>query len=163
MQPHHARRVAQLPRDAHDYLLHYFCGRASRVGERDWSPAVSLAEVGAGQADCVLALLYAGDAQFDEYAEYLVGQPIARCPPSRRLLAPFRWTEAPDERSPDRRRCTFVMGKNPRRGSTQAYARFKMWRVGMTVQQYMVRGGTQRDVRLALHQGWIRLEGADGR
>lgn len=160
MQPHHARRVEQLPLDAHDYLLHYFqARRAPYAGEDDWTPAVSLAEAGAGQADCVLALLCTLDSRFMSYAETLVGRRIAHCPPALRLLAPFPMSaERPDERSPDDRRCTFVMTKNPRKGGTRAHARFRMWRAGMSVQQYITRGGTRRDVRVALHHGWIRLE-----
>lgn len=151
MKPDHARVVCGFRPDVHDYLISYF---GARPVEPDEHPTVPLAEIGAGQADCVLALLRAGLLR---EAELLVGRRVTRCPPCLRPTAPP--PDRPDERHPDARRVRVLAPDNPRHPSTGAYYRFAIFRSGMTVQQFLTRGGTRRDVRAAVRRGWIELSG----
>lgn len=49
-------------------------------------------------------------------------------------------------------------GDNPKRGP--AAERYALYRDGMTVAEYIARGGTRRDVVWdAFHQGWIKVTG----
>lgn len=155
MLPHHARTVNSMSQDVIDYLLWYFDARPGpRRREVGWLPSVSLAEAGVGQADCVLALLRAEHRPFLDAAEILVGHGITHCPPCLRPSAPLVFM---DEESPDERRISIVAARNPRLPRTGAHYRFALFREGMTVQQFLVRGGTRRDVRLAKRHGWIEL------
>lgn len=141
--------------DVIDFLLSYFGARTPHPLERNWLPTVSIAELGLGQADVVLALLRTADPRFRRWAEFLVGRRFTICRPCLRPSAPLYLG---DERHPDRRRVTYV-ARNPRLPTTMAFYRFAILREGMTIQQFLVRGGRRGDVRLALQRGWIQLEG----
>jgi hypothetical protein len=152
MLDHHARVVDALPSYVFDYLTWYFdcpLGDESTI-RLSWA----LAKVGASQADVVLALLRMGERRFIECAEALVGRRIHYCPP---CLRPPAYVDRGDPPTPDQRRITFV-SKNPRLPTTGAFYRFKIFRPGMTIGQFMVRGGQRRDVRAAIKRGWIRVE-----
>lgn len=154
MIPAHARAVNAMPYDVVEFILDYFQARRPRRRERGWLPSVSLAELGIGQADVVMALLDANHPRMTRCAEWLIGRPITRCPPCLRPLGPP--IGLGDVRSPDERRITFVE-QNPRLPTTGAFYRYAIFRVGMTVQSFLMRGGQRRDVRVAQRRGWIQL------
>jgi len=104
------------------------------------------------QATVVLALLRAARLPA---AEHLVGKPITRVPTLRSLSPPLR---SPDDSTLDRRTITRVE-PNPRLPTTPAWSRYRLFRVGRTLGEFLLRGGRRGDVRLALRRGWISVEG----
>lgn len=157
MLPRHARRVNGFPHEVLDYVMWYFSARPRRRGESGWLPSVSLAELGVGQVDVVLALMRAESRPHLECAEWLIGHRIIRCPPCLRPSAPLEIGDV--TRIGDMRRVISVT-PNPRHPATGAHYRFAIFRPGMSVEQFIVRGGTRRDVRSAVANGWIQLEGS---
>lgn len=102
------------------------------------------------RADVVLALLTINDEPSLEAAQQLVGRPITICP-SR----PIPWPPKPVARSLEP-----VVRKvvpNPCQPSTDAYKRFKSVRLGLTKEQLMARGVTQRDVTRWTRLGYMEL------
>jgi hypothetical protein len=153
MQARHAGVVNALPQEAVDYLCWYF---GCPLGDEPDGPVLSwaLARVGASQADVVLALLRRGEPLYRQAAERLVGRPIRYCPPCLRPAAP---PVQGDDTTADARRITFV-SKNPRMPTTGAFYRYKIFREGQTIGSFIRRGGTRRDVRQAIGNGWIRVQ-----
>jgi hypothetical protein len=152
VKPTHARIVNGMDSDVQHYIEDYF---AAPPHLRPLS--VGLAEVGAGQADVVLALIRADEARCREAAERLIGHRIMRCPPCLRPRAPL---ENPDRVfPPDQRRFTRV-APNARKPNTGAHCRFAILKPGMTVEQFLIRGGTRRDLRIALERGLVEMEAA---
>jgi hypothetical protein len=149
VRPQHARVVNAMSRDVVRYLMQYF----KTPLMRGWPPSSRLAEVEVGQADVVLALLR---ADFIDQAEALMGHRIIRCPPCLRPRAPLVMQ---DNVAPDRRRVLRVL-HNTRAPNTPAHYRFGIFRPGMTIEQFLVRGGTRLDVRIALRRGLVELEAA---
>ena len=156
MRPHHARIVNSMTVETIDFVLWYFDLRPVR--EKGWLPSISLAEMGIGQADVVLALLRSNEKLFLMEAERLVGSRILRCPPCLRPLAPSHRNDL-SHRFGDDRRITKVIPSNPRHKGWNCHYRFEIFKAGMTISQFLTRGGTRRDVRQALRRGWIQLEG----
>lgn len=154
MMPHHARTVSSFPEEVLEYLLWYFRARHPSIRDRELV-TVPIAEVGAGQADVVLALLRGG---YVRHAEVLVGHSIRHCPPC--LHVPRAQMEFMDPTGDEARRFRGVMKRNPRLSGTQAFYRYRVIREGMTVQQALIRGTKRRDIRLGLRRGWFHLEDA---
>lgn len=159
MIPKHARAVNELPLDVRWYLLFYFGSRRERqAGETEFLPSVALAERGVGQADCVLALLRAHDRTRDvrywRAAEHVIGRRVTKW---RALWRPYVPVVVLDEVRPDNRKIVLTSPANPRKRKTRAHYRHAIMRDGMTVQQFVARGGQRRDVRLAVQNGWIQL------
>lgn len=123
-------RQLQLPRA--------FGGRLYRV----------LEEGGYCQADIALALLHSR-----EYAacEALVGRPIVHLPYSR----------PPEPRRPLPRRqealTVVAVARNPRLPTTDAFQRFRAIKVGLSVEQLLVRGVRTRDLREWTREGSVKL------
>jgi hypothetical protein len=148
MMPKHARCVNAMPLDVREFLIWYFRGTGRRLASE------SIAAVGAGQADVVLALLRQEDPHFTRCAEALVGKPITHFPPCLRL--PREQMEFADPVGPERMLITRIK-PNPRLPTTMAWHRYRVFREGMTVQQALVRGAKKRDIRLASRKGWVQL------
>jgi hypothetical protein len=156
MIPHHARLVDATPPDITEYLLRYFDLWEPRGRPPSWRLSHALAEAGVGQADVVLALLRSDQEDFRHCAEALVGRPIYRAPRTALPAAPP--PRGDSARTGDERRVTRVVGHNPRLPSTPAWHRHRIFRPGMTVRQFLTRGGRRGDVRLAVRRGWVELE-----
>jgi len=112
----------------------------------------------------VMACLRLNTKRTLDLATALVGRPINVCKPdlARARLSPFLAAAA--AKTVDQRR---VLAIKPRPGtgdterrllSTDLYRRLGLIRVGMTVEQLMVRGVTRRDLRLARARGWLKIE-----
>lgn len=153
MLPRPARVLNAMPAQIIDWVQDYFdCAAEDDTASL---PSERVAATGASHADVVLCLLIRADEPlFRRAAEALVGRRVLRCPPCLRGLAPgFHQTEdAPPE---DQRRVTWI-SEHPGRIGGARY-RHAIFRVGMTIEQFMVRGGQRRDVRIALRRGLIRL------
>lgn len=107
------------------------------------------------QADVVLVLLRDGRPEMVEQVTVLTGVEVQHCPP---WMPPDR--PAPvsgPAREGDRRRFTHV-GANPRLPTTPAFQRYKHFKVGRTVADFLRRGGTRKDLREALRAGWVEME-----
>ena len=98
------------------------------------------------RADVVLALLRINTPDSLRAAEVLAGVAIERCPP----WAP-PWPPKPVQRRPQPR-VVRMRTDNPHYPSSELHARFRLVRLGMTVEQMMARGITKRDIRQ-----WIKL------
>lgn len=129
-----------------------------------------LEEFGRSQADVALALLRAGTPEALAGAEALIGRPVKRCPPSLigacpelSIYAQAQWVLSllgPETgANSDGRRVTRLI-QNPRLPTTPSWGRFRLLKIGMTVGQFLVRGGTRKDVRLWVREGSIELSSA---
>jgi hypothetical protein len=106
------------------------------------------------QSDVVLVLLREDTQECLRGAEVLLGHPIIRCPPGLRtrpeplgLHAGAEWLLGIIARAtgPDARR--FIrLAPNYQLPTTDSWARYRLVRVGMTVGQFLARGGRRRDV-----------------
>lgn len=117
---------------------------------------------GHSQADLVLTLLRMSTRPARRAVESLIGHRIVVCPPAlARAPAPVnpdrprlrddrRVTEVYAFETPGRRRLT----------STPIYQRLALIRAGLSLTELYSRGLRQKDVRIALRRGWIRLEEA---
>lgn len=119
------------------------------------------------QADVVLALVREGSPASLRGAEALVGRPIEVCPPGLLQAAPdlslyarAQWCLGllgPEVGAElDRRRVTRIV-PNPRLPTTPSWGRFRILKVGMSVGQFLVRGGRRRDVREWVREGAVEL------
>jgi len=120
---------------------------------------------GMAQADVVLALLRLDTPDARAAAEALLGKPVTRCPPGlevyepRGLYASAQWVLGllgPENRGADARRVIWV-APNPRLPTTPSWYRFRLLHVGITVGQFLIRGGQRRDVRGWSNEGSLRL------
>jgi len=139
-----------LPDDVRVALAEYF-GFTPAVGRR-WSVVDGLDLLGLCQADVVLALLRVERLPVGEFC----GCRVTRCPPALRGSAPSPRRD--DRRAPDQRRVVSVVRDNPRQTRTPAWHRWRVVRVGRTVQQMLARGLTRKDLRIAVRHQWIQLE-----
>lgn len=125
---------------------------AEAVGSRSCEPgALAVFD----QADLVLAALR---CDLLVQVTRLVGRPIqVYAPTSRALLGGPRGVPVIDSRGPDDRRVR-ECARNPRLPTTPAFHRFRLFRPGITIREFLARGGRRSDVRLALKKRWIKLE-----
>lgn len=114
--------------------------------------SVLLRRAGLGHADLVLCLLRLGELG---YVERLIGKPIVYGPSFSIKRSSRSGHHAAVDTSP---RITFVQADNPRQSQSDAYSRFKIFKVGRTESQLRARGVTRRDIRKAQRRGWIRME-----
>jgi len=134
-----------------DRVVSFLVRRALRLSRRPMIYALS--ERGLGQADLVLALLRVGTRPALDLVARVVGRPVLRCP-SQYLRWPVNGV--PRVVVPRIR----LVVDNPRRPNTDAHDRFAAaFRDGATIEACRARGATRRDVRRALREGWIVVEG----
>lgn len=106
--------------------------------------------------------------------EKLVGKPITRPDPSLGIrvpsprssgssaLRPAKEPRAPRPvgaavRKNDPRVITYVSDTNPKKSGTAAHTKFALYKVGMTVSQFIEAGGTTADVKWDTERGFIKL------
>ena len=154
MMPRHARLVNAMPMEAREFIAWYFRVSRSRLRRARGVLTVTLAEMGVGQADVVLALVRSGDELLVRCAEGLMGRRIVRAPACLRPLAKMEYADPTPE---EQRRIRDIVS-NPRVPTTPAWYRWNCLRDGMTVQQALVRGIRRRDLRLGVRRGWLRIE-----
>lgn len=154
MLERHREAVRALPTEARNYLITYFRMDTLPIVDEK-KPEVRaiyltmpmdqlLADRSLGHADVVLALLR-GPRRLHREAERLVGQPIKRLPPV--TMRPWPKAPPPSELSPADRRVVTRVGPNPRLPTTDSFQRYKVFRVGRTVEQLLKRGITRKDIR----------------
>lgn len=124
--------TADLPAPARAYLEAYFKDNPAKIG----------------RTDLVLALLR---GNFIEEAEALAGVPIQYGP--RLTLGPPPQALLTLARQPRITR----LAPNPRLPTTAAWGRYRVLKVGMTLDQAYNRGVTKRDIREALRNKWMEL------
>jgi hypothetical protein len=122
---------------------------------------------GQSQADVVLSLLREGSPVSLRAAESLMGFQIHKCPaglrdacPERSLWAQAQWALGllgPETGPVSDGRLVTRLTPNPRLPTTPSWQRFRLLRVGMSVGQFLVRGGTRRDVREWSREGSLEL------
>lgn len=129
-----------------------------------------LEAAGVYQCDLVVALLRVNTPEALSAAEAIVGRRIERCPPGLRRL-PERVTLAEGiERvlrtigltggsGGDNRRFVRVE-PNLQLPTTDSWGRYRIIKVGMTVGQFLARGGSRRDVREWAAAGKVSLSPA---
>ena len=124
-----------------------------------------LEAAGYWQSDVVLALLRADTEETLSAAEALLGRPITRCPPGARRTPERVGLQAGIDQvlriiglhdTSDLRRFAWV-AQNTQLPTTPSWHRFRLLYVGMTVGQFVARGGYRRDVREWSEAGKIRL------
>jgi hypothetical protein len=117
------------------------------------------------QSDVVLVLLREGTQECFRGAEALLGKPITRCPPglrSRPVTLGFQagvdWLMSIIDQAglPDARRFVKVT-PNYQLPTTDSWGRYRLLRVGMTVGQFLARGGRRRDVLEWQREGKVVL------
>lgn len=115
---------------------------------------------GMDQADVVMSLAADSSLIGISVIETIVGKPIER----RRASSTPRvaGTRAPRVSVPknDPRKIVFV-GPNPKKVGSASHARFELYRVGMTVSEFVAAGGTTGDVAWDAPRGFIKLEGQE--
>lgn len=104
------------------------------------------------QADVAVHLLRAG---LRSEVERLTGVRVRRMMPAVPPAEPRPVRAKP--RTGGQRRFVHV-APNPHQRETDAKRRYSLFRVGRTVDKYKALGGRQRDLREALHAGWVKLE-----
>lgn len=120
---------------------------------------------GLGQADVVLACAHDPSPEAVVALEKLVGRPIVRNIVGRPLGSKNGvHTPRPPRpkgnavRRSDPRRIVYVAEANPKKPGTAAHQKFSLYRVGMTVSEFVAAGGTMGDVNWDVERGFIRLE-----
>lgn len=139
------------------------------IGEEDDADGEALfdmmASMGIGQADIVLACAHDPSALAVMALEKIVGRPIVRAPAGRTTqTAP---SPAPRASRPkgnavrrsDPRKIVWVSETNPKKPGSSAHRKFSLYRVGMTVSEFIEAGGTTADVKWDTERGFVRLEG----
>jgi aldehyde dehydrogenase (NAD+) len=61
------------------------------------------------------------------------------------------------------RRITWVTEENPKQERSKSHDRFALYRVGMTVDEFIAAGGKREDIKWDMERGFIRLDGAKAR
>lgn len=125
----------------------------------------ALEAAGTYQCDLILALLREDTKESLATAELILGRPVTRCPPGQRVLPERVGFQAGIDRvldiigRVDRGDAAKVawVGPNVQLPTTDSWHRFRLLRVGMSVGQYVVRGGWRRDVREWGEAGKLRL------
>lgn len=127
-----------------------------------------LEEAGYYQSDVVLVLLREDTPGCLRAAEQIIGRPIARCPVGlRRTPERVSLSAGIDQvmrsiglvdRS-DARKFTWKQ-ENWQLPTTDSWQRFRIIRIGMTVGQFLIRGGHRRDVVDWSRAGKVRLSAA---
>lgn len=99
-----------------------------------------------------------------------LGLPVRVCPPCTHALdaedrprdpSPAQPTRAAEPRAGPRRsapsdpRVVVSVAHNPKREGSACRARYDLWRVGATIDDYLAAGGTREDVRWDLRQGFV--------
>ena len=125
---------------------------------------------GRSQADVVLALIRDESQASLRAAETLMGCPIKRCPtglrnapPEKSLYARAQWALGllgPEPTPPSDLRRVVMLARNPRLPTTPSFQRFRLLKIGMTVAQFLSRGGSRRDVREWTREGSVVLSGS---
>ena len=122
---------------------------------------------GIGQADVVLACARDPSVEAVMALEKLIGKPIERAPYAA-STAPRpagtprreRSSAAPSGaaiRRSDPRKIAWV-GDNPKKPGSSSHARFALYQVGMSVDEFVKAGGTTADVKWDTERGFVKLE-----
>lgn len=132
-------------------------GMCSPTGEHLFK---HVAEAGLSQADVVMAMAPDPTPEGVVILEKLIGRPIvratekpAKAPRPARSPAP----RGPAKRGSDPRVVTHV-APNPKKAGSASHARFELYKVGMTVDEFVAAGGTIADVKWDSERGFIKLE-----
>lgn len=139
--------------------------------EQGGSMFAAFSHAGLDQADLVLALAPDPSPEAVVVLEKLVGRPIQRAaaapaagmrmrdtPLAPRSAAP-RPRGAAVKRS-DTRKIAWVSEKNPKKPGSAAHAKFALYRVGMTIDEFVSAGGTLADVKWDTERSFVKLEDA---
>lgn len=120
---------------------------------------------GLSQAQVVLALAPNPSAEATVALEKLVGRPIVRyVTPVRSTPAPRSHTAAVSAargaamKKSDPRKISWVQDANPKKPGSAAHHKFGLYRVGMSVSEFIEAGGTIADVKWDTERGFVKLE-----
>lgn len=118
-----------------------------------------LQERGFTQAQVILAVAHDPSPEAVVVLEKLVGKPISRESEKPQIAA--RPPSAPRAkgaavRGTDKRIITSV-APNPKKEGSASHARYALYTVGMTVDEFVAAGGTTADVKWDLSKGFIAL------
>lgn len=112
---------------------------------------------GLTQAQVILAVAPDPSPEAVVALEKLVGKPIVREAPKPKKPAP----SAPRPRGASVRgsdkRVVLTVVPNPKKAGSASAARYDLYRVGMTVDQFVAAGGTTADVKWDTEKGFITL------
>lgn len=115
-------------------------------------------EAGLGQADVVMSMARDATALGVVCLEKIVGRPIVR--PSERPAAQ-RTPRTPRVRGPAVRRTDprviLSVAPNPKKPGSKSWPRYELYRVGMTVSEFVEAGGSMADVAWDTERGFIKL------
>lgn len=141
------QQISLLPPEAKECLRTYF-----RAPPGPLYPHLA----GRDQATIVFVLLSWGTQPCRKAVETLIGGRIKRCLPH---VPPEPAPVRSKPRTGDDRRITWVARPNPRAWGTPARDRYSLFRQHRSLAEFLARGGTRRDIREALQNGWIKVEG----
>lgn len=113
-------------------------------------------EAGMDQADVVMTLATDSSVVGVKVVETLIGRPITRQRPGGappRSRGPRRSVSV--KRSDPRKIC--YVASNPKKEGSASWARFELYRVGMTVDEFLAAGGTMGDVKWDADRDFIRF------
>lgn len=108
------------------------------------------------QAQVILAVAPDPSPEAVVALEKLVGRPIVREAPAPVPAAASPRPKGAAVRGSDKRVITSV-APNPKKAGSASHARYALYAVGMTVDQFVAAGGTTGDVKWDLQKGFITL------
>lgn len=130
--------VRQLPTPVQSAVTSYFGLPGDDLYEE-------LVQIGASQADIVLAILHTEPPNMVTGIQSLVTGNYSVLPPTMQLT-PLPYPKPVSPSGPDARRVLMV-APNPKLPTTDAHQRFRLLRPGLSVAQLLRRGVTRRDIR----------------
>jgi hypothetical protein len=111
---------------------------------------------GLSHADVVVPLVR--DLRATPVVEALIGRPITRRSPPKIIVEPTKRSRTTKS---DPRIITYIHPQNPKKPGTRAARIWDLYRVGMTVDEYVAAGGRRSAIRYDDEHGFIQLAAAD--
>lgn len=116
-------------------------------------------EAGYDQADVVMSLATDATLTGVQVVEALIGKPIVRrVEKTKSARAPGAPRRTSSVRKSDPRKIVFV-AENPKKAGSASYMRFALYEVGMTVDEFLAKGGTMGDIKWDHERSFIKFEG----
>lgn len=144
----------------------HYLAEAMHLPETDGLNGTAIYEIadGAGldQADVVMSLATDVTPVGIQVVEALIGKPIVRrAPPVSKQARGTGPRRSVSVRKSDPRKITFVSDVNPKKEGSASHARFALYKVGMSIDEFVQAGGTLGDVKWDAERNYIKIEGQE--
>jgi len=143
----------------------YYLADAMHLPEKHALDGLAIFEVadeaGMDQADVVMTLAHDPSLRGVQVVEKLIGKPIVR----QRTVVSRTGSSGggtPRKRvsvAKDDPRVISYVGPNPKKAGSASFDRFALYKVGMTVSEFLAAGGTMGDVKWDAERSFIKFEG----